>query len=409
MEAAKAHDCVAAVAMAVALLQGRSIYTRGATGPWQHPDDRSDFQPLLRAWRMAADRNFQPDACGAVGLNGRAAAEAARLAERLAAIAGERRFTDPEPPSGEVLARVVLTGFSDQVARRTSSGGAACDVVGGRRGSAAAETVCRGHELLAAAEITEVQGRELQVTLQLLTALEEDWLGELFPEDFELEKAPYFDANQRRVIQRERVRFRDLVIRERQSGEPEANAAAAILAEEVLRGRLALANWSDNVLQWMARLNFLRAAMPELELPVFGEDDHRLVLEELFHGSRGFRDIKDLDPMPALQGWLSHSQAMALDRHAPERVEIDTGKKVKIDYTRPEEPSLSVFMQQLFTQKDTPRIAAGRVPLVLTILAPNHRPIQITRDLAGFWKNHYPAIKKEMERRYPRHHWKEMS
>ena len=409
MEAAKAYDCVAAVAMAVALLQGRSIYTRGATGPWQQPDDRSDFQPLLRAWRMAADRNFQPDACGATGLNGRAAAEAARLAERLAAIAGERRFTDPEPPSGEVLARVVLTGFSDQVARRTSSGGAACDVVGGRRGSAAAETVCRGYELMAAAEITEVQGRELQVTLQLLTALEEDWLGELFPEDFELEKAPYFDANQRRVIQRERVRFRDLVIRERQSGEPEANAAAAILAEEVLRGRLALANWSDNVLQWMARLNFLRAAMPELELPVFGEDDHRLVLEELFHGSRGFRDIKDLDPLPALHGWLSHSQASALDRHAPERVEIDTGKKVKIDYTRPEEPSLSVFMQQLFTQKDTPRIAAGRVPLVLTILAPNHRPIQITRDLAGFWKNHYPAIKKEMERRYPRHHWKEMS
>jgi ATP-dependent helicase HrpB len=159
----------------------------------------------------------------------------------------------------------------------------------------------------------------------------------------------------------------------------------------------------------MARLNFLRAAMPELELPVFGEDDHRLVLEELFHGSRGFRDIKDLDPLPALHGWLSHSQAAALDRHAPERVEIDTGKKVRIDYTRPEEPSLSVFMQQLFTQKDTPRIAAGRVPLVLTILAPNHRPIQITRDLAGFWKNHYPAIKKEMERRYPRHHWKEMS
>jgi HrpA-like RNA helicase len=111
----------------------------------------------------------------------------------------------------------------------------------------------------------------------------------------------------------------------------------------------------------------------------------------------------------AIAGAPEDAQAAALDRHAPERVEIDTGKKVRIDYTRPEEPSLSVFMQQLFTQKDTPRIAAGRVPLVLTILAPNHRPIQITRDLAGFWKNHYPAIKKEMERRYPRHHWKEMS
>ena len=158
----------------------------------------------------------------------------------------------------------------------------------------------------------------------------------------------------------------------------------------------------------MARLNFLRGAMPELDLPIFTDEDRRLVLEELFHGKRSFREIKDLSPLQALRDWLSHSQALALDRHAPERVEIETGKKLKIDYTRPEEPSLAVFIQQLFTQKDSPRIANNRVPLVLSILAPNHRPIQVTRDLAGFWKNHYPAIKKEMERRYPRHQWREM-
>jgi ATP-dependent helicase HrpB len=69
---------------------------------------------------------------------------------------------------------------------------------------------------------------------------------------------------------------------------------------------------------------------------------------------------------------------------------------------------VAVFIQQLFTQRDTLKVAGGRVPLVLSILAPNHRPIQVTRDLAGFWKNHYPAIKKEMERRYPRHEWREM-
>ncbi|RYD31025.1 MAG: hypothetical protein EOP86_18800, partial [Verrucomicrobiaceae bacterium] len=100
--------------------------------------------------------------------------------------------------------------------------------------------------------------------------------------------------------------------------------------------------------------------------------------------------------------------ATALDRHAPERIATDGGKMVKIDYTRPEEPSVAVFIQQLYSQRDTPKIANGRVPLVLSIMAPNHRPIQVTRDLAGFWKNHYPAIKKEMERRYPRHEWRAM-
>ena len=419
MEAAAERGCAPAIALCVALLQGRSLFMRGTEGHkrFQTADDCSDFLPLLRAWQAAADRNFHPDACGQLGLNGKAASEAGRLSERLARSVdfqstgsvsrgtGSPRY---DLPNHETLAKIVLTGYSDQVARRTSLGGSACDIVGGRRGSVSKDSVVRGESLLVAAEIAEVQGRDVTVTLQMITGMQEDWLGDLFPDDFALEKAPYFDTIQRRVIQRERVRFRDLVIRERQTGEADENAAATILADEVLRGNLTLTEWGDAVAQWLARLDFLRRAMPELELPVFTQDDKRLVLEELFHGCRSYKEIKDLSPLQALRDWLSHSQAAALDRHAPPRIELATGRPAKIDYTRPEEPSVAVFIQQLFMQKDTPKIAAGRVPLVLSILAPNHRPIQVTRDLAGFWKNHYPAIKKEMERRYPRHEWRDM-
>ena len=423
METAAEHQCAPAIALCVALMQGRSLFMRSAgeaQKKFQTPDDYSDFLPLLRAWQAAAGQRFHPDACGQHGLNGKAAAEAGRLAERLAQIAFRSKAVpaffaddrpgrpDYDPPGRETLAKVVLSGYSDQIARRTSRGGSACDIVGGRRGAVAKESVVRGEELLVAAEIAEVQGRDVQVTLQMVTELEEDWLGDMFPDDFALEKAPYFDPQQRRVIQRERVRFRDLVIRERQTGEADEAAAAAILAGEVMKGNLTLTEWGDAVEQWLARLDFLRRAMPELELPVFTEEDKRLVLEELFHGCRSYKEIKDLSPLQALRDWLSQSQASALDRHAPPRIELATGRAAKIDYTRPEEPSVSVFIQQLFTQKDTPKIAAGRVPLVLSILAPNHRPIQVTRDLAGFWKNHYPALKKELERRYPRHEWREM-
>jgi ATP-dependent helicase HrpB len=410
LEEAAAHGCVPPIALAVALLQGRSIFMRGTEGQrkFATPDDGSDFLPLLRAWQAAADRNFHPDSCGQMGLNGKAASEAARLADRLESLTGAATGNASDIPAAETLAKVVLSGYSDQVARRTSIGGSACDIVGGRRGTVSKESVVRGEPLLVAVEIAEVQGRDVQVTLQMVTELKEDWLGDLFPEDFALEKAPFFDAQQRRVTQRERVRFRDLVIRERQSGEADETAAAAILAEEVMRGNLNLTAWDESVEQWFARLNFLRKAMPELELPAFTDDDKRLVLEEMFHGCRSYREIKDLSPLNALRDWLSHAQASALDRHAPPRIELDTGRVAKIDYTRPEEPSVAVFIQQLFTQRDTPKVAGGRVPLVLSILAPNHRPIQVTRDLAGFWKNHYPAIKKEMERRYPRHEWREM-
>ncbi len=411
MEAAAAYGCIPAMALAVALQQGRPLFVRGSGDPlrkFSNPDDPSDFLPLLRGWQAAAERQFHPDACGALGLNGRAAAEAGKLAQQLLGLAGARRDAPLEFPEPEALAKAILAGYSDQVAKRASVGSGACEVVGGRRGTTAKESVVRGTELLVAAEIAEVQGKDLTVNLNLLTEISEDWLGDLFPDDFHLERAPFFDPQQRRVSQRERVRFRDLILRDRQAGEADPAAAAAILADEVLRGNLALNEWNDATRQWLARLDFLRKAMPDLEMPEFTPEDHRLVLESLFDGCRTYKEIKDLAPLPSLRDWLGYQKASDLDRHAPERIATDGGKMAKIDYTRPEEPSVAVFIQQLYSQRDTPKIAGGRVPLVLSILAPNHRPIQVTRDLAGFWKNHYPAIKKEMERRYPRHEWRAM-
>lgn len=411
MEAAADAGCIPAAALMAALQQGRPLFLRNAgeaRRKFATPDDASDFLPLLRAWQAAAAERFHPEACTRLGVHAQAAAEAGRLAAQLCGIAGARRDAPLTLPETETLAKVVLLACSDQVARRTSAAGGACDLTGGRRATVSKDSVLRGAELMVAAEVTEIQGRDVQVTLGLLTEIREAWLQECFPEDFSVESGPFWDDRQRRVIQRERVSFRDLVIRERQTGEADEHAAAAILADQVMSGNLTLPLWDDSVTQWLARLDFLRQAMPELELPVFTEDDRRLVLEELFHGGRSFREIKDRQPLQALRAWLSPAQAAALDRHAPERIEMQPGRRARIDYTRPGEPAVSVFIQQLFHVRDTPRIAGGRVPLVLSILAPNHRPIQTTRDLAGFWRNHYPALRKELERRYPKHEWREM-
>lgn len=413
LEEAAARSCLFPVALCVALLQGRSLFVKsqgGAPDKFHHPDDWSDFLPVLRAWQSAQQAGFHPDACGRFGVNGRAAAEAGRLAERLVSLAPRSREAPAEGASSELrqedFAKVMLAGYSDHVARRTNKASVACDVTGGRRGTVAKDSVLRGNELLVSAEIAEVQGKDVQVLLNLNTEIEEAWLADLFPADFQKSVEASWDKIERRVKQLEQVRFRDLILRERQSGEPEGHAAASILATKVLDRELTYTPWDESVQQWLARLAFLRTHMADLELPEFTDEDKRLVLEELFHGCKTYKDIKELSPWPALRSWLSGQQNAWLDKFAPERLELVGGRKVKVDYASGAEPTIAVFIQQLYGQEETPKVAGGRVPVVVQALAPNHRPIQVTKDLASFWKNSYPQISKELKRRYPKHEWR---
>ncbi len=410
LEAAVEYDCLPEAASCMALMQGRSLFQRpGAQDTFHLRGDWSDFQPLLRAFRAGAEAGFPMEALTRVGINARAASEAARLAERLISIAGgsSRGLQQLQELTQETLAKTLLWGYGDQVARRTNIASSACDVVGGRRGGVAKDSVVRGQELLVATEITEVQGREVQVLLSWNTALEETWLSDLFPHDLESKRHTMWDATQKRVFQKEQVSFRGLVLREKQSGEPPGHEAAAILAEQVLNGTIRMESWDDGVLQWLARLAFLRKNMPELELPEFTPDDHRLVLEDLFHRSVTAKDVKDMNPWNGLRGWLSYQQNQLLEKHAPEKVPLASGLQVKVNYASGVEPTVAVVIQRLFGQRDTPKIASGRVPVLIQLLAPSQRPIQITKDLAGFWKNSYPTIAKELKRRYPKHDWRD--
>jgi ATP-dependent helicase HrpB len=95
-----------------------------------------------------------------------------------------------------------------------------------------------------------------------------------------------------------------------------------------------------------------------------------------------------------------------VERSAPERAELRNGKRARIDYASPGGPSIAMKIQDLYGVTETPRLFGGRVPLTVSILGPNHRPVQVTQDLAGFWTGAYPAIRKELSRRYPKHEWR---
>ena len=114
-----------------------------------------------------------------------------------------------------------------------------------------------------------------------------------------------------------------------------------------------------------------------------------------------------VDIAAALRSQLDGRQLAELDRVAPTHVEVPTGSRIPVDYSDPLAPVLAVRLQEMFGATATPCVGGGRVPLTLHLLSPAHRPVQVTRDLAGFWASSYFAVRKDLRGRYPRHPWPE--
>ncbi|MEM1058277.1 MAG: ATP-dependent helicase HrpB [Verrucomicrobiota bacterium] len=416
------RQCVPSAALLAALAQGRPLFRRRGRGDRRQAelqDDlfggetRSDFFRLMRAWNWAKARGFDPRAAGKLGLNAAAAREAGAIAAQIARSAERAGLESPEnaPPADEAdLRRCILAGFSDHLARRLDGGTLRCDLIHGRRATLARESAVRDAPLLVAAEIREVEqrgGEEVDTLLSLATEVEEAWLRELNPHAWHEGETTTFDPHLKRVVAVRERRFRDLVLARETRGEPDPDAAGALLAKMIEAGEIPLRTWDEAVEAWLRRVAFLRAAQPELELPEFHAEDRRGVLEVLTHGEVTAKAVRDKPVLPVLRDWLRPEQRQALDRLAPERVTLPGGRQARVTYPDGGEPYLASRLQDFFGQRESPRILGGTHPLLLHLLAPNQRPLQMTKDLASFWANAYPEIRSELKIRYPKHDWPE--
>jgi len=312
-----------------------------------------------------------------------------------------------ELSTDEAVAKCVLAGFPDQVAVRLDAGTLRCALVHGRRGLLARESVVRDAPLFVAGEVREISGKDgVQTLLSMATAIREEWLRELFPDAFSEHVEVFYEKTLRRVMARRESRFRDLVLKTGQTDKVPPSEAAALLAREVLSGNCPLEHWDHAVDQWIVRLNRLREWMPELELPALGPDDRAALIEQLCYGAATYKEIKERAVWPVVKSWLSPQQEAMLEKYAPERLEMPNARKFKIAYDPSGPPTIAVRIQDLYGVEQSLLIAAGRVPVTIQVLAPNHRPIQVTQNLATFWRESYPKIKQELQRRYPKHVWK---
>jgi ATP-dependent helicase HrpB len=262
--------------------------------------------------------------------------------------------------------------------------------------------------MFVAAEIREIGNREgeVQTILSLATEIEEAWLKDYYPDDFDNSIAVVWDPSSRRVYAASQETFRGLMLTAKRVDPPPEEPAARLLAEKITDEEIGLKHWDAKVEQWILRLNLLAEWCPEFELPAIDEDARRHLIESICMGAFSYKEIKERPVLPALKQWLNAAQREIVDKHAPERITLSNGKTPKVVYSKESAPCIALRIQELYEVKQLPKVALQKVAVAAHILAPNMRPVQITQDLESFWRDHYPSVKKELQRKYPKHAWR---
>lgn len=322
-------------------------------------------------------------------------------AARVLAFEHAGRVLYEEDADAAVL-RALLAAFPDRLARRRDRNDRRALMVGGRGVRLGNSSGVVEPELFVCVDV-DAGGNESFV--RQASAVRREWLP---VESLTTRIEVTFDENAERITARKRTRFADLILDEKDAHIADENEATSVLAAAAF-GRLdkVLPPTDSDAGRFLLRLRCLREWMPGLNLPALESEPLREVLESLARGRRSLADIRNGPWLDALRGHLTYAQLQAIEREAPDRLEVPSGSHIQLDYEFGRPPVLAARIQELFGLTETPRIAGGRVPVLLHLLAPNYRPQQVTEDLASFWANTYPLVRKELRGRYPKHDWPE--
>lgn len=315
------------------------------------------------------------------------------------------RRLDPVPEDAALgdVEDVLLRAWPDRVARRRHAGSEALLLSGGV--GARVEDPGLGEVFVALDLDGGRAGERAEARVRLAWPLTLEALTERATVS-EAEEVS-FDPQREAVIRRRVRRLAALELEVHPPEGPGDPSEIAACLEAAARAAPERALRPDEEAQGlMARLRFLQHHLPEEPWPEL--PGWEALLPELCWGQRSFAELHRADLARALRGRLGHDLGRLLDAEAPERWPLPGGSRGRLSYGGPEEPPvLAARIQQLMGLTETPRVARGRVPVVVHLLAPNGRPAQVTQDLAGFWAGSYAEVRKELRGRYPKHPWPE--
>jgi ATP-dependent helicase HrpB len=392
--AARSSGALGLAAQLAALLSERDLLRR--TGRDHDPDLRTRLEILRRESHAAVvDRGARE--------------RVRRTAQQLERLAADRRA--PVARAADASPGVLLAqAFPDRIGQRRE-GDSGRFLLSNGRGA-----VFAGAQALARAEFivaVELDDREREARIELACPLGREELLTTMSEQLRETRSVSWDPRSESVTARRRLELGALILEDRPLQQVPPETTIAAMLEGVRQMGLASLPWDAAVSNYRARIEFVRRLGRVNAEGWPASDDETLVAQldswlPMWLGGITRRDHLSRIPLQqALRERLSHAQRRELEQLAPAELIVPSGSHVPIDYVDESAPAVSVRLQEVFGLATTPRIGGGAVPITFKLLSPARRPVQVTRDLSGFWSSSYALVRKEMRGRYPRHNWPE--
>ncbi|MBT0654071.1 ATP-dependent helicase HrpB [Geomobilimonas luticola] len=382
-----------------AILSERDILRRAspAGGREKSPSDLLDRCQLLAGWR-AGNRHV-----------GQVDVQSCQVVERVAR--QQRKLLNAEPPTGsfdaESVGLMLAWAFPDRIARQRAPGSDRYLLVNGKGARLSDRSAVHDEPLLVAVNCEGGDGGD--GVIHLASALRMEVVQREFPSMLSRKRVVEWDDRQGRVIAVEEERFGALCLESRPVKPAPDEVQSAFVRGLLRKGGVSALPWTPAAREFQSRVMFLAREYDGEGWPDLSDDALRDSLPEWLErwlgGIKSMGDLARLDLLSPLRGLLDREQARRLDVEAPPDIIVPSGSRIRLHYPADGPPVLAVKLQELFGLAATPLVARGRVPVVLHLLSPAGRPIQVTRDLRNFWDVVYPEVKKELKGRYPKHPW----
>ena len=437
VEAAR-RNCVPAAALCAALVSGRDLLMRLGRDDKHIAEARelfegsaaSDFHTLMRAYQFAKQNNFNPDRCRRYGIHAQTARQVEQTFDQILELARRQGLapasegrvlssptsslstlnSQPSTSVDDPLLHCIMAGFIDQLCVRRDQGTLECEMTEGRQGTLMRESMVQNAPLFVTSTIREVAGRGSGnlTLLGLATAVKREWIEEMFPQHLATQVEHLFDRTHKRVAAVKLIRFRDLVIHHEHQREVDPDASGRALADAFARGWFELPLLNHDLKQFIARVNLIATAAPELDFPALDKAALVNVLAKAFAGLTLVKEAQAAHLRDALRGHLAPEQRGWLDELAPTSVPWGGGKPLKLLYPEepldedgvPNSPEIQVKLHEILQQRDHPHICEGKVPVKIWLCAPDGKRLEATTNWPAFKANTYPKLKPALAKKY---------